>query len=50
MGGTQFNIFWKETKDDEPLTFAGVSYQKIVEAYEKKNGTLRATSCHHAPV
>lgn len=28
----------KETKDDEPLTFAGVSYQKIVEAYEKKNG------------
>ena len=28
----------KETKDDEPLIFAGVSYQKIVEAYEKKNG------------
>lgn len=28
----------KETKDDEPLTFAGVSYQKIVEAYERKNG------------
>ena len=28
----------KETKDDEQLTFAGVSYQKIVRAYEKKNG------------
>ena len=28
----------KETKDDEQLTFAGVSYQKIVSAYEKKNG------------